>query len=303
MKIGITLPQAGNDDGSYPRYREIRDAALGAEADGFDSIWIMDHLLFQWEPASPPVGVWEGMTILAALAEATSRVELGALVLCTAFRNPALLAKMATALDEVSDGRIILGLGAGWHRPEFDAFGYPFDHLASRFEEAMAIMLPLLRNGTVDFAGVYERAATCVNLPSGPREGGPPVLLGTQGPRLLRLAAREADAWNACWLGRAGELPEKLAPLHAACAEVGRDPQTLSLTVGQVVTFSEVAAGVEFPGGVERFTFRDPADLADEWRRFAAEGVEHVIIWDMPAAQRTHALVTEALQMYRGMVS
>ncbi|MFT4038878.1 MAG: LLM class flavin-dependent oxidoreductase [Thermomicrobiales bacterium] len=303
MKIGITLPQAGEDDGHYPRYAEIRDAALGAEAEGFDSIWIMDHLLFQWDAAKPPIGVWEGMTILAALAEATSRVELGALVLCTAFRNPALLAKMATALDEVSDGRIILGLGAGWHQPEFDAFGYPFDHLASRFEEAMAIILPLLREGKVDFTGAYERASGCVNLPSGPRAGGPPVLLGTQGPRLLRLAAREADAWNACWLGRASELPEKLAPMQAACAEVGRDPQTLTLTVGQVVTFREVADGVEFPGGTERFTFADPADLAEEWRRFTAEGVEHIIIWDMPATPRTHALVVEALHRYRGMAS
>jgi alkanesulfonate monooxygenase SsuD/methylene tetrahydromethanopterin reductase-like flavin-dependent oxidoreductase (luciferase family) len=261
-------------------------------------VWVMDHLLFQWQE-NPPAGVWEGMTLLAALAEATERVELGALVICTAFRNPALLAKMATMLDEVSDGRFIFGVGAGWHKPEFDAFGYPFDHLASRFEEAVAIILPLLREGNVDFTGAYERAPNCINEPRGPRPAGPPVLMGTQGPRLIRLAAREADAWNACWLGRASELPEKLAPFHEALAEVGRDRSDVELTVGQVVTFAEVAPGVEFPGGAERFTFEDPADLAEEWSRYEASGVSHVILWVMPEGPRASQLVAEALRLYR----
>lgn len=298
MKIGLTLPQAVGDDGATPRYRAIRDAALQAEADGFDSIWVSDHLLFQWGE-NPPTGVWEGMTLLAALAEATERVELGALVICTAFRNPALLAKMASALDEVSDGRFIFGVGAGWHKPEFDAFGYPFDHLASRFEEAMAIILPLLREGKVDFTGAFERAPNCINEPRGPRLAGPPVLMGTQGPRLLRFAAREADAWNACWLGRAAELPDKLTPFHEALADVGRDPGKIDLTVGQLVTFDEVAEGVDFPGGAARFTFQDPADLATEWSRFEELGVSHVIIWYMPETERTMQLLADALRIYR----
>jgi alkanesulfonate monooxygenase SsuD/methylene tetrahydromethanopterin reductase-like flavin-dependent oxidoreductase (luciferase family) len=298
MKIGLTLPQAVTDDGVTPRYRAIRDSALQAEADGFDSVWVSDHLLFQWND-NPATGVWEGMTLLAALAEATERVELGALVLCTAFRNPALLAKMASALDEVSDGRFIFGVGAGWHKPEFDAFGYPFDHLASRFEEAMAIILPLLREGKVDFTGAYEQAPNCINEPRGPRPAGPPVLMGTQGPRLLRLAAREADAWNACWLGRAAELPDKLTTFHEALAEVGRNPGDIDLTVGQLVTFSEVAEGVEFPGGAARFTFQDPADVASEWSKYEEQGVSHLIIWFMPETERTTQLLADALRIYR----
>lgn len=298
MKIGLTLPQAVADDGATPRYRAIREVALQAETDGFDSIWVSDHLLFQWND-DPPSGVWEGLTLLAALAEATERVELGALVICTAFRNPALLAKMASALDEVSDGRFIFGVGAGWHKPEFDAFGYPFDHLASRFEEAMAIILPLLREGQVDFTGTYERAPNCINEPRGPRPGGPPVLMGTQGPRLLRLAARDADAWNACWLGRAAELPDKVGKFHEALADAGRDPASIDLTVGQLVTFSEVAGGVEFPGGIERFTFRDPADLAEEWVRFEEQGVSHLLAWYMPESNRTTQLLADALRIYR----
>ena len=271
---------------------------MQAETAGFDSVWVMDHLLFQWDE-NPPAGVWEGMSLLAALAEVTERVELGALVICTAFRNPALLAKMATALDEISNGRFIFGVGAGWHKPEFDAFGYPFDHLASRFEEAMAIILPLLREGKVDFTGAHERAPNCINEPRGPRTAGPPVLMGTQGPRLIRLAAREADAWNACWLGRASELPEKLTPFHAALADVGRDPLDIELTVGQLVTFAEVSQGLEFPGGTKRFTFQDPVDLAAEWTRYKEMGVSHLILWFMPERERTTQLLVEALRLYR----
>lgn len=298
MKIGLTLPQAVAENGVAPRYRAIRDMAMQAEANGFDSVWVSDHLLFQWDEKSPE-GIWEGMTLLAALAEATERVELGALVICTAFRNPALLAKMVSALDEISQGRFIFGVGAGWHKPEFDAFGYPFDHLASRFEEAMAIILPLLREGRVDFTGAYGRASNCINEPRGPRLTGPPILMGTQGPRLIRLAAREADAWNACWLGRAAELPEKLAPFQAALSEVGRNPADIELTVGQLVTFSDMAGGVEFPGGTERFTFQDPADLAEEWSRYEEEGVSHLILWFMPETAQMAQLLADALHIYR----
>ena len=159
MKVGILMPIAETDCGTILRYKDIRDAALQVERDRFDSIWIVDHLLFEWNGQRR--GVWEGWTLLAALAEATTRIEFGTLVLRTAFRNPALLAKMADAVDEVSAGRLILGLGAGWHEPEFSAFGYPFDHLASRFEDAR-IVAPLVRGGAVDYQGTYERAADCV---------------------------------------------------------------------------------------------------------------------------------------------
>jgi alkanesulfonate monooxygenase SsuD/methylene tetrahydromethanopterin reductase-like flavin-dependent oxidoreductase (luciferase family) len=298
VKIGITLPQAESDSGVVPRYPDIRAAALRAESDGFDSIWIMDHLLFE-QPGQPRRGVWEGVSVLSALAEATNRVELGALVLCTAFRNPGLLAKMADAIDEISGGRLILGLGAGWHEPEFTAFGYPFDHLASRFEEAMSIIVPLVRTGAVDFRGVYENAPNCVNIPRGPRSAGPPILTGTQGPRLMKLTAEVANAWNACWLGRASELPEKVAPMLTACDEVGRDPKTLDLTVGQIVSFAGLDGQVESPGGTERFAFNDPDDLAAEWRAYAEQDVRHMIIWPMPESDECIARITRALSLYR----
>ena len=153
MKVGWTVLLADYiGQGQTPRYTHIRDMARQAEAVGFDSIWLYDHLLYR-SAGHDTIGIWECWTILSALAEATERVELGTLVACNSFRNPALLAKMAITLDEVSNGRFILGLGAGWNQPEYDAFGIPFDHLVDRFEEALQIIRPLLKEGRVDFQG------------------------------------------------------------------------------------------------------------------------------------------------------
>ena len=298
MKIGLLLPIAETDDGAILRYPEIRAAALRAERDGFDSVWIVDHLLFRWDD-QPTRGIWEGWTLLAALAEATGRVELGTLVVCTAFRNPALLAKMADAVDEVSGGRLTLGLGAGWHEPEFTAFGYPFDHLAGRFEDALRIIAPLLRDGAVDYRGKYAQAVECVSLPRGPRPSGPPILIGAFRPRMLRLTAELADAWNTCWLARADELPEKVAPLHAACAEIGRDPATLEITVGQMVTFPGLTEGSDAAERMAKYTFSSADELAAEFRAFAAQGVGHLILWPIPYAPECLDQVTAALNLFR----
>ena len=172
MKIGVVINHAQDfESGVTPTYMEIRDMAQTADSGGLDSIWLYDHLLFRFDPEKT-VGIWECWTLLSALAEATNSVELGTLVLCSPFRNPALLAKMAHTLDEISDGRLILGVGAGWHRPEFDAFGYSFDRRVDRFEEALQILKPLLRDKTVDFSGTHYQAENCVITPQGPRPDG-----------------------------------------------------------------------------------------------------------------------------------
>src|SRR5919199_2308531 len=183
MKIGAVVRIGPDDTGKSPRaYAQIRDMARRIEAAGLDSVWVHDHLLYRW-PGRPTDGIWECWTLVSALAEATQRVELGTLVLCSPFRNPALVAKMACTLDEVSGGRFTLGLGAGWHRPEFDAFGVPFDHRGSRLDEALRIIAPLLRSGRVDFEGAYYRARDCEIVPRGPRPNGPPLMLAGSGPR------------------------------------------------------------------------------------------------------------------------
>jgi alkanesulfonate monooxygenase SsuD/methylene tetrahydromethanopterin reductase-like flavin-dependent oxidoreductase (luciferase family) len=179
-------------------------------------------------PPGKTRGIWEAWSVLSAAAEATSRIHLGPLMACASFRNPALLAKMAATLDEISDGRVVLGLGAGWHQPEYQAFGYPFEDRVSRFEEALQIIVPLLREGRVDFQGKYYQARDCELTPRGPRPAGPPIMIGAQGPRMLRLTARYADTYDTDYQLDAAAVAERYAKLDAACAEVGRDPRSIA---------------------------------------------------------------------------
>ena len=235
LKVGLMLPTGeGQMAGGTARWNDIKTMVLQAEAGGFDSIWIQDHLLFDFgDPGVPPAGIWECWSLLAALAAVTTRVELGALVACTSFRNPALLAKMADTVDEISGGRLILGLGAGYNEHEFRAFGYPFDHLVGRFEEALQIIHTLLRKGTIDFQGKYYEARACDLRPRGPRRDGPPILIGAapNRPRALRLTAQYADYWNIFSVNEVTNLAPAREAMDAACVKAGRDPAMLQLTV------------------------------------------------------------------------
>lgn len=296
MKIGVVLPIAEGDEGVTPRYAEIRALALQAEGAGFDSVWIYDHLLFR-RPDHPTAGIWEAWTLMAALAEATDRVEIGSIVLCSPFRNPALLAKMADTLDEVSGGRLILGLGAGWHEPEFTAFGYPFDHLVDRFEEALKIIRPLLKTSAVDFQGTYSSATNGELRPRGPRPDGPPILVASFKPRMLRLTAQYADAWNTAWLGKADGLTERLELFHAACDEVGRPRSEVEVTVGVNVRYPE--AGDEAIDPAKALT-GTPREIADELSRYEAMGVGHLICGVAPNDEMGVARFAEAVGVYRG---
>jgi len=202
-------------DNSVRSYDTVRAVAQQAEADGFDSIWLADHLLYR-NPGEPTRGIWESWTVLSALAEATERVELGTLVTCNTFRNPAILAKIATTADEVSHGRIILGIGAGWNEPEYEAFGLPFEHRVGRLEEALQIIRPLLREGYVDFKGQYYQVRNCEIAPRGPRKEGPPLMVGGEGPRMLRLTAKYADLWNTGYMGSPETMVERIAWIETA---------------------------------------------------------------------------------------
>src|SRR6266849_4021848 len=189
MQFGIALTTLeGGLQGRTPSFRDLRELAQGAEQMGFASLWMGDHLLYRF-PGEEERGLWEVFSMLSALAAVTTRITLGSLVACTSFRNPALLAKIADTVDEISGGRLILGLGAGWHEPEYPAFGYRFDHRVSRFEEALTIIHGLLRHGKIDFAGIYYSARECELRPRGPRPSGPPILIGSTGQRMLRLLA------------------------------------------------------------------------------------------------------------------
>jgi alkanesulfonate monooxygenase SsuD/methylene tetrahydromethanopterin reductase-like flavin-dependent oxidoreductase (luciferase family) len=286
LKVGLFLPlwEEGTS-GRVPSWTEILARAKAAEAVGVDSLWVPDHLIIRF-PDTEPEGVWEGWSFLAALAASTERVELGQLVTCTAFRNPALLAKMADTVDEISGGRLTLGLGAGWHEPEFQAFGYPFDHRVSRFEEAVTIIHGLLKHGQIDFAGAYYQARDCELRPRGPRTGGPPIMIGGSGARVLRLTARFADVWNRDFDKVNPEFepfsPEDLAAwgprVDAACVEVGRDPATLERAADVLVDLA-IAPGRE---GWQALT-GPPEELADGLRSYVRAGFSHVQVWLEPS--------------------
>jgi alkanesulfonate monooxygenase SsuD/methylene tetrahydromethanopterin reductase-like flavin-dependent oxidoreductase (luciferase family) len=299
MQIGLIMPIAEDDERrTTPSYPEIRAIARQAEAAGFDSIWVYDHLLYRFGE-HPTAGIWECWTLLAALAEATDRVRHGTLVMCVPFRNPALLAKMADTLDEISRGRLILGLGAGWHQPEFDAFGLPFGHKVDRFEEALQIIVPLLREGRVDFTGTYYSAPNCELRPRGPSTRGPEILIASFKPRMLRLAAQYADSWNTAWLGRPTALPDRRAALEAACAQVGRDPATLAVTVGVSVAYPTPGKASEAPPSPDKVLTGSPADVAAGLRAYADMGVAHVICSLEPATPGAVDWLAEAVRLAR----
>lgn len=298
MKIGMILPLAEDESGSAPSWQVLKAAAIQSEELGFDSVWVYDHLLHRFE-GHPTVGFHECWTMLTALAAVTERVELGTTVLCAGFRNPALLAKMAETLDEVSNGRLILGLGAGWHEPEFEAFGFPFDHRVSRLEEALQILKPLLRDREVTFEGQYHRAIDNQIMPRGPRDEGVPILLASFAPRMMRLTAQYADMWTTDWLGPISKVREDIGKLHAACAEVGRDPSTLAITGGVTVGYPDLGVLPKWMNTPDSCITGTSEEVAARLREYQAEGVDHILTNLYPFTPAAIARYAEAVDKSR----
>jgi probable F420-dependent oxidoreductase len=276
LRVGVQLPEVERE----VRWPEYLAMARAAEAAGFDTLWLGDHRLYRYGDGSTR-GPWEVWTMLSALAASTSRIRLGPLVAATAFHAPPMLAKLAATVDEISGGRLILGLGAGWNETEFRAFGFPFDHRISRFEEAFTIVRTLLRDGSIDFDGRFFQARDCELQPKPARPGGPPLMVGSVGPRMLEITLPHVELWNV-WYRDSNNSPAGLEPilrdLDAACRKVGRDPATLEKTS---------AVLVRLPGGTGRVmgdtTQKDvppvqgsPAEIAARLREYAALGLAEV---------------------------
>ena len=287
MRLGIQLPEVERRVG----WREYVRLAQAAEAAGFDSIWVGDHLLYR----DPERGPWEAWTLLAALAAATERVRLGPLVACTAFHPPGLIAKMAATIDEVSGGRFTLGLGAGWNPDEFRAFGLPHDRRVARFAESFAIVRRLLDGERVTLAGRHWQTDDALLLPAPARR--PRLMIGSNGPRMLRIALPHVDAWNT-WFDGYGNRAEGFAALNArisgAAADAGRVPAEVERSACVLVVLDRAAG--ERPLTADAPPLEGtPERIAAGLRELADAGADEAILVVSPITERSVAALAEVV--------
>lgn len=288
IRIGIQLPEVER----VVRWPEYREMVRVTEECGFDSMWLGDHLLYRGD-GRPERGPWEAWTMLAALAAETERIEFGPLVACAGFHPPAVLAKMATTVDEISGGRFVLGLGAGWNRPEFDAFGIPFDRRAARFEEALAVIGPLVEGRRVTHHGTFHDVEDAVLSPAPSRPV--PLMIGSVGDRVLRAALPSATWWNT-WFDWFGNSAEGFATLNGRisrlCADVGRDQTTLKRSACLLVVTDPTAG--ERPRPVD-YSAATVADVRARVREMHHAGADEVILVSDPIDSRSIRVLAEAL--------
>ena len=288
MKVGVQLPEVERD----VRWPELAAIAVAAEETGFDSLWVGDHLLYRGD-GRPERGPWDCWTVLAALAAVTERVELGPLVACTAFREPALLARTAAAVDEVSGRRLRLGLGSGWNETEFRAFGIPYDRRTARFEEAFEIVRRLLAGERVTIDGDFNSLVDAVVLPEPGRR--PPLMVGGDGPRLLAATLPHVDWWNT-WFDRFGNRAEGFARLNhridEACERSGRDPAEVRRSACVLV---EVDGGAGERRAQPEAPPVDPEELAAELAGLAEAGADEAILVLDPITERALRSLRTAL--------
>jgi alkanesulfonate monooxygenase SsuD/methylene tetrahydromethanopterin reductase-like flavin-dependent oxidoreductase (luciferase family) len=271
--VGIQLPEVERE----VRWPEYLALAQAAEELGFDSIWVGDHLFYADEQGIER-GPWDAFTVLAALAQATEKVTLGPLVACLAFHPPGMIARMAAAIDEISGGRFVLGVGSGWNETEFRAFGFPFDHLASRFLESFEIVRRLLDGERVTSTGEYWEVEDAVLLPPPARRT--PLLLGSQGPRQLAATLPYADSWNT-WYTSFGNTAEGFAPLNEWISEAaraaGREPGEIERSACVFLAFQ--AHSSERPHTDDAPPLIGDAEhLARELRAYADAGADELIL-------------------------
>jgi probable F420-dependent oxidoreductase len=294
LRVGIQLPEVEREV-RWPEYLSI---ARAAEDVGFHSIWVGDHHLYRGD-GRPERGPWEAWTLLAALAAVTERVRLGPLVACLNFHPPALLAKSAATVDEVSRGRLVFGVGAGWNRAEFEAFNIPYDHRASRFEEAFDIVRRLLAGERVTVNGRWHAVDDAVLLPVPAAR--PTLMVGSTGARVLAATLPHVDAWNT-WFDWYGNSPEqftaKQTEIDVACERAGRDPATLQRSACVLVQLDPTTGERPIDAGVTPLR-GSPSDIANGLREMAAAGADEVILVCDPITEASVRELGAALTILR----
>jgi alkanesulfonate monooxygenase SsuD/methylene tetrahydromethanopterin reductase-like flavin-dependent oxidoreductase (luciferase family) len=289
LKIGVQLPEVER----FVPWPDYLDLARLAEECGYDSVWVGDHLLYDL-PDGSTRGPYEAWTTLAAIAAVTSRVEIGPLVASTSFHAPTMLAKQAATVDAISGGRLVVGLGAGWNEREYTAYGFPYDRRVSRFEEALAIIVPLLREGRTTFHGSYYDLDDCVLDPRPVRPGGPPIMLGSNSPRMLGIGLPVVDSWNVWWSIYDNSV-ERFAEVKAEVDAAMPEGRRVEATAAVLVTLAEGRGrlmGSEYDARVTTVT---PDDLADHLHGLAAAGATQVQLVLDPITADSMTVVSRVL--------
>lgn len=289
----LPIGETDGPDGP-PSFADIVAVARAAEDGGLDSGWVADHFFYRAEDGAE-YGLHEAWLILAGVAAATSRIEIGPLVAPTSFRNPVLTAKMAAALDVVSNGRFILGLGSGWHEPEYEAMDLPFADRVSRFEVSLEVIVRLLRGERLTLDGRYASFRDAVLLPPPIRRI--PILVAARKPRMLALTAQWADQWNTAWYGVPDDrLRASFAALDAALDTAGRPRDAVEKTVGIEIRDPDQPA---VPEPSERAFAGDVDGIAELLREYWALGAGHLMVGLEPISVRSVERLAEAVRRFR----
>ncbi len=283
LELGLVIPLLEDPASGRKRaWHEIREMALRAEELGLDTVWVADELLWTAPDWPGPRGWWECVAMAGALAATTSRIGVGSWVLSALHRNPALTAKAAETLDEISGGRFILGFGSGHAGAQGEAFGYPMDRTIGRYEEALQVLVPLLRGGRSDFEGEFHRARDLEHRPRGPRPGRMPIMLAGHGKRTIRLAAEHADIWS-CY-ATTSSLPDAfdayVALLDEACEAAGRDSTSIGRSAGVIVETTDDHSAEANEMGVP--IAGTPDEIAATIREFARRGFTRLELLPWP---------------------
>ena len=292
-KLGLLLPmKEGIYGGKTPSGDDVLAMARQCEAIGLDSVWLVDHFLhepyadekafghdFPEEWLGRKIGFWECWTMASAVSVATQSIEIGTLVTNTGYRNPALLAKMANTVDELSHGRLIFGVGAGDFTSEYHMYGYDWEKRVGKFEEALKIITPMLRGEEVSFQGEFYKTVNASVKPHGPNPKGPPVLIGMLdgGPRMSRLVTTYADHWN-CWLVGGRDYDSCLSMIQKACEQHHREIDTLQKNAAIGIAMPHATA---CPPGVKPLS-GSPYEIADRLATLLSKDVDHIVIWLHP---------------------
>lgn len=290
MKIGVQVPEVER----LVPWVEYRALAIAAETGGLDSLWVGDHLLYDL-PDGSTRGPWECWTLLAGLAAVTETIELSPLVASTGFHSPAMLAKKAVTIDEISGGRLTVALGAGWNEREYSAFGFAYDKRASRFEEAFTIIRTLLREGSIDFVGEYYQVRDCVLDP--PARPDIDILVGSSGPRMLAITMPHVDAWN-IWFddydNDPARLPEKIAVVDEAARVAGRDTADIAKTAALLVQLAD-----EPVRRISRNPIVGIDAMLEALTAMDQVGIDHVQLVLDPITVETTELAATAVKQFR----